>query len=94
MTREDYMLLYLEDYTSFVDYVYWEVIEPCPILRELLLDLGDTFLASCYVLHFRIKYDPKLKKLIYSDPLIAKCEFKYKWNLDAAAFEIFIMNRV
>jgi len=92
MTKEDYILLYLEDFTNFADYVYWEAA-PCPILRELLLELGNTFLASCYILHFRIEDDPELKELIDSDPWAMRLQPPF-YSFYAATFEVFIMNRI
>jgi len=63
MTKEDYMLLYLEGEDILSQFIFG-MEEPCPIFRELILELENPSLAEDYALCFRIFTDPELVELI------------------------------
>jgi len=63
MTREDYLLMYLKSKDTLIDFIY-NMENPCPILRKLVLELGDPELAEEYAIQFRIYTDAELIELI------------------------------
>jgi len=64
MTREDYILLYLKDPNSLLHFMGETLSKSCPILREVLLEIGDSWIAETYALFFNIYDDKELENLI------------------------------